>query len=58
MRSGLSDGSLVTDDEKNTNSVCLFLSSARSHHLLRDEERGNEEGWGNVHIKNNSYQMC
>lgn len=43
MRSGLSDGLLVTDDEKNTNSVCLFLCSAGSYLLLRDGER--KRGW-------------
>lgn len=36
MRSGLSDDSLVTDDPQNTNSVCLFLSSASPRCMLRD----------------------
>lgn len=39
MRSGLSDGSLVTDDEKNTNSVCLFLCSVGPRFPLREGER-------------------
>lgn len=43
MRSGLSDDSLVTDDEKNTNSVCLFLCSAGPCFLLRERE-GNRKG--------------
>lgn len=44
MRSGLSDGSLVTADEKNTNSVCLFLCSAGPYFLLRDGERKRRKG--------------
>lgn len=59
MRSGLSDGSLVTDDEKNTNSVCLFLCSAGPSLLAEERrERDKEEGRGNVLIKNYSYQTC
>lgn len=44
MRSGLSDGSLVMDDEKDTNSVCLFLSSAGPRCLLRWRETQKREG--------------